>query len=159
MSRLAVALQTDLRLLIVPGNSEAGLPVNRREIVLQWHRAFEASDLDAVMVLYHDEAVLHQPGGPNIPFGGMFQGKSEIRKLYAAAWAAVRHEPVPEQELSIHVSDETVTMNWVKGIYMPDGRLARFPCVQIFTFAEHLIIDHRVEYDTLDFARQFELLP
>jgi ketosteroid isomerase-like protein len=40
-----------------------------------------------------------------------------------------------------------------KGLYRPDGEIVRLHCAQIFTFRGERIIEHRVEYDTLELRR------
>jgi hypothetical protein len=40
-----------------------------------------------------------------------------------------------------------------KGVPLPDGSLSLLHYTQILTFAGELIVDQRVEFDTLNFAR------
>jgi transcriptional regulator with XRE-family HTH domain len=155
LNRLAAALQTDVRRLIVPDAADAALHERRRNTILAWHDAFDAQDGERLLALYHEDAVLRLPGEPNVPFGGTFRGKQEIRAAHESAWHSVRHEPIRLDEIKLLVSDEGVTLTGDKGIYQPNGELVRFPCVQVFTFVDDLIAHHEVQFDTLDFARRF----
>src|SRR5262245_9501775 len=78
LARLANSLDTDIRLLIVPNDKEMARQVNRRDVVLQWHHAFDAHDIDTLLSLYHDDAVLRLPGSSSILFGGLSKGKEAI---------------------------------------------------------------------------------
>ena len=109
-----------------------------------------------LLSLYHEDAVLRLPGGPNIPFGGLYKGKAEIRQAHETAWETTNQEPIRVDEMEIHVSDEAVMLPPHKGVYLPNGELVRFPSLQIFAFAENLIIDHQVEFDTLDFVKRLQ---
>jgi transcriptional regulator with XRE-family HTH domain len=164
ISRLAHALQIELSRLIRPAPSETEHQIRLREHVMRWQQVWDAHDSDAVVALYHDKAVLHLPGGPNIPFGGTFRGKEEIRRGNEAAWSTCRTAPAHPSEFSLTIADDTVFLQGVKGVYLPNGELVRLWCLQVFTFEGDLIADHRVEYDTLKFAQllQFptgEVLP
>ncbi len=155
LTRLAYALQVRLEFLIAPGDAEPAMQVLRRDLILQWNRLWDAADMDGLLALYHDDAVLHLPGGPTVPFGGVYRGKPEIRRAHEIAWSSVRHEPLRIEELTILVSDEGVTIKGAKGVYLPNGDLVRFPSLQTFLFAGNLIIDHHVQFDTLEFAARF----
>jgi transcriptional regulator with XRE-family HTH domain len=154
LTRVARVLDTDVRLLILPNGSVPSHHEKLRNVVVTWSRAFDDCDMETLLALYHDDAVLRLPGGPNIPFGGMFQGKEEIRRAHELTWTSVRQVPISLEEMTILVSDEAVTLKAAKGCYTPSGELLRIPVMQIFTFSELLIIEHEVEYDTLDFSKR-----
>lgn len=156
LTRLAEALNTDLKALIVPGDVEPESQVSWRDIVLQWARAFDDHDAVRLLAVYHEEAVLRLPGSPDIPFGGVFRGKEEIRKAHEIVWTTVPQEPVRLDEIIILVSDEGVTLKGAKDVYTPTGEMIRVPVLQIFTFADQLIIEHHVEFDTLDFSKRMQ---
>jgi transcriptional regulator with XRE-family HTH domain len=155
LTRLAYTLNVRLESLIAPGDTEPTMQVQRRDLILRWNRLWDAADMDGLLALYHDDAVLHLPGGPAVPFGGVYRGKAEIRRAHEIAWSSVRHEPLRIEELTILVSDEGVTIKGAKGIYLPNGELVRFPSLQTFLFAGNLIIDHHIQFDTLEFASRF----
>ena len=153
LTRLAFALQTELIRIIRTGRSETEMQIGWRDAVIRWHRAWDANDIDALLATYHDDAVLHLPGGPNIPFGGTFRGKNEIRRAHEIAWSTCRTEPVPPEDFSLLASGNAIVLNGFKGVHLPNGEVVRLGCMQIFKFEGDLIIDHRVEYDTLKFAQ------
>jgi transcriptional regulator with XRE-family HTH domain len=157
LTRLAHALQSDLSRLIRPGRSNSDREVRRREHIMRWHRLWDAEDSDGLIALYHENAVLHLPGGPNIPFGGTFCGRHEIRQANETAWRTTRTAPARPGDFSLIVTDDSVILEGEKGVWLPSGELIRLGCVQIFTFEGDLIVDHRVEYDTLKFAQLLQL--
>jgi transcriptional regulator with XRE-family HTH domain len=159
LGRLAVALGANPSQFIGPGEAAAGLQDRRRDVVHHWLRAWDARDGGTLEALYHDDATMRLPGGPTIPFGGIYRGKAEIRRAHEIAWSTCRTEPIREGDLTFLVSEDVVLMQGVKGVYLPDGTIARLRCVHIYTFAGDLIIDHRADYDTLEFVSLLELPP
>jgi transcriptional regulator with XRE-family HTH domain len=152
LSRLAAVLDVSLDRL-VSGGSETPTDRARRESVQRWHRAWDAHDVDAILALYHDEAVLHLPGEPDIPFAGVHRGKEAIRRCHETAWANFRTEPVPPGDFSVLVCEDTVVLWGSKGVSGPDGTVVKLSSIQVFTFEGDRIIEHRVEFDTLRFSR------
>jgi hypothetical protein len=59
------------------------------------------------------------------------------------------------------VSDDTVVLSGKKGLRLPDGRTVKLWFHQIFKFHEdsELVIDQRIECDTLKFARLMQFAP
>jgi hypothetical protein len=126
---------------------------------MRWQRLWDDHDGSALAELYHECATLQLPGAPNIPFGGIFHGRDEIRRANEIAWAscfAVRTEPDDSSLLAI---DNTVILQDMKDVYLPNGELVRLSSLQVFTFEGQLIVEHRVEYDTLKFAQFLHFLP
>ncbi|MGC3967400.1 MAG: nuclear transport factor 2 family protein [Pirellulales bacterium] len=155
LTRLAYALNVDLRELVRPDLDDDGWDVRGRDLILKWNRLWEAHDLEGVLALYHDDAVFSIPGAENLPFSGSHRGKEQLRKLHVDTWATMRYEPIRAEELEIFVSKDAVTMQGAKGVYLPSGELVYVPTVHVFLFKDDLIIDHSVAYDTLKFAKQF----
>jgi transcriptional regulator with XRE-family HTH domain len=153
ITKLCVVLQTDLRQIIRPSRSARELEIRRRDVVIHWQRALDGRDLDALMRCYRDDAVLHLPGSPQIPFGGTFTGHKELRLATQIYWNSCPTEPLDEKDFSILMSNETAVVQGHIGVLSVDGRLRRLHYAQILTFAGELIVDHRVEFDTLNFAR------
>jgi transcriptional regulator with XRE-family HTH domain len=154
--RLALALDTNVHNVIQGAQSDNSQMV-RRKVVEQWQRAWEAQDIAGLMAFYHDQCVMHLPGAPNIPFGGSFRGKEQIARANQSAWSTCRTEPLRPGEYSFVVSDDTVLMHGMMGLYLPNGEPVRLWCMQTFTFEGDLIAEHRVEYDTLRFSKLMQL--
>jgi ketosteroid isomerase-like protein len=153
LGRLARALETVTGRLVRPDLAETATQTRHRQVVAAWIAAWDARDADGVLAAYHEEATLRLPGGPTIPFHGSFHGKDQIRRANDIAWTACRTDPVSPHEVAIHVADDVVVVEGPKGFRRPDGEVVRLWCVHIFTFREGRVIDHRVEYDTLEFVR------
>jgi transcriptional regulator with XRE-family HTH domain len=155
LQRLAKALEAELATLVEPTEDAGSRQEKWRQLVLDWQRLFDEHDIEGLMALYHNDAVLSLPGGENIPFGGIYRGKAEVRKAHEIAWQQTRQQPIELADVTILVSDAGVTLSGAKGVYLPDGRLVRFPSLQMFTFADDLIREHQVQFDTLEFFKHF----
>ena len=159
LSRLAYALETELKRVIQPGRSEAELQIRRRDVILAWYRAWDAQDNETVLGLYHDRAVLRLPGSPSIPSAGTFQGKDQIRQANELFWSLCRTDPIPAKAFSLIASDNKVVLQDTKGVNRPSGELVRFDCVHVMTFEDDLILEHVVHYDTLQFTQMLGVPP
>ncbi|OJW16280.1 MAG: hypothetical protein BGO49_19025 [Planctomycetales bacterium 71-10] len=156
VDRLAVALETAMGRLVRREAPDAGCQA-RRDAVLRWLAAWDARDMDGILAIYHERATFHLPGGPVIPFHGIFRGHDEIRVGYETAWGTCRTAVTEPEEVMIHAFGDKVILEGPCGVYLPSGEVVRLWCVQIYTFDGDRVIDHRVEYDTLEFARVMEL--
>src|SRR6476659_113539 len=80
IARLAAALDCDVSELVL-----SDVPSRQRDtwrqVVVDWQRLFDEHDGEGMAALYHEEAVLVLPGDPNVPFGGTFRGRAEIRQV------------------------------------------------------------------------------
>jgi transcriptional regulator with XRE-family HTH domain len=159
ITKLCLVLQTELRHLIRPTRSARELEIRRRDIVINWQRALDARELDGLLSCYHDDAVLHLPGAPQIPFGGTFRGHEEIRRATQVFWQCCQGDLLDEMNYSILVSNGTAVVQGHKGVSLPDGSMSRMHYIQILRFAGEVIVDHRVEFDTLNFVRLHEFAP
>ncbi|RIK72624.1 MAG: hypothetical protein DCC67_18995 [Planctomycetota bacterium] len=158
--KLSSVLQTEMRQLIVRPRrgSRGSVEISRRNVVLDWLRAFNDHDADRLMRCYHAEATVHLPGAPHIPFGGVFRGGSNIRRAAQAAWPYCRREAASQQRYAILTSGDTVVVEGRKHLRKPDGGVWRLHFTHVFRFSGELIIEQQVEYDTLRFA-QLALFP
>lgn len=153
MGLLAVALGTVATRLVRPRPLEGGYRDRRRAEVRRWLRAWDAHDREAVLAIYHDEATLRLPGGPDIPFHGTFRGRDEIGRAHETAWDSCRTEPCRWESMAVHVADDAVILEGPRGVHMPNGEIVSLRYVQFFTFEGDRVIDHRVDCDTLEFIR------
>jgi transcriptional regulator with XRE-family HTH domain len=161
ITRISFSLDVDVRSLIVMTRVRLELELRRRDAVRHWLRGWEKQDTEALISLYHDDAVLHLPGAPEIPFGGEHRGKVAIRRAHEMACSVCPLEPMYEKEFSLLAGDDTIVLSGDKSLRLGDGLAAELWIHQIFTFRADspLVYDHRVEYDTLAFARIMQLLP
>jgi transcriptional regulator with XRE-family HTH domain len=153
ITKLCFVLQTELGHLIRPTRSARELEIRRRDVVINWQRAFNNRDLISLMRSYRDDAVLHLPGAPEIPFGGTFRTHQEIRRATQVYWKSCPTELLDDKDYSILVSYDTAVVQGHKGLQLPDGSISLMHYTQLVTFVGELIVDHRIEYDTLNLAR------
>jgi transcriptional regulator with XRE-family HTH domain len=159
LTRISFSLDVDVRSLLVMTRSRLELELHRRDAVRRWHRGWEAHDIEELLSVYHEDAVLHMPGAPDIPCAGEHHGRKAIREMQEIAWNTCVTEPMSGGDFRLVTSDNTVILSGRVGIHLPDGLTVQLWCVQIFTFHDgsELVVDHRVEYDTLRFARLMRL--
>ena len=152
LARLAVALEVAVHQVIRGGDPETEAQLARQAAVRRWVAAWDAQDMERLLATYHEDAVLHLPGGSQIAFGGEHRGRDAIRRAHEVAWSTCRTVPQRPEDFSLIVSADTVVLQGSKGICLPGGEVLRLWAVQIFAFEGELIAEHRVEYDTLRFA-------
>ena len=157
LSRVAQVLGADVRSLLRAANGESDQASARRRAVERYEAAWEARDMEAILALYHEHAVLYLPGGPHIPFSGPFRGKVQIRQANELAWASAQTVPASPQEHSIIVSGDTVVLHARPGVRLPNGDVVWLTHTHIFTFEGKLIVEQRVDYDTLAFIQALGL--
>jgi transcriptional regulator with XRE-family HTH domain len=152
LSRLANALDVRVEQLVRDAEPDGR---RAKQVVERWLAAWDAQDIELLMSTYHNDATLHLPGASHISFGGVFRGKSQIREANETAWATCRTVPYRSADISLLVSESTVFLQGMKGVYLPDGEVVSLWCVQSFRIEGDGIIEHRVEYDTLKFVELF----
>ncbi len=157
LAQLAVALGIEVHGVVRGTHPESDTQAARRKAVERWQAAWDARDIEAIMTLFHDRAELHLPGGPQIPFGGTHRGKEEIRRAIELAWATAQTVPQKPEEYSLIVSDDTVVMHGRRGLQVPGGEAVWLSNIHVFAFEDGLIVEQRVEYDTLGFSRALGL--
>jgi transcriptional regulator with XRE-family HTH domain len=159
ITKLCFVLQTDLLHLIRPSRSAQELEIRRRDVVIHWQRAFNGRDLHGVSECYHDEAVLHLPGAPLISFGGVFRGHKEIQQATQRYWKRCHPDLLDERDFAILLCGETAILQGHKAVQSANGDFNPMHYTQTLIFTGELIVEHRVEFDTLHFARLLGFLP
>jgi transcriptional regulator with XRE-family HTH domain len=161
LTRISFALNVDVSKLTIATRLPLELELRRREAVERWRHAWDVRDMEALLSIYDDNAVLHLPGAPDIPFAGEHRGRETLRRVHEICWSTCATEPTLDGDFSLLVSDNMVILREKKGFRLPDGHTEKLWCLQIFTFLPdtELVVDQRVEYDTLNFARLFQLPP
>lgn len=149
LSSLSRALGVDLKTVVSDVSAEAEIKRIRMQVVERWIAAWDARDLEALLALHHDDAVMLLPGEPGIPFGGRFAGKQAIRAAHERAWQTLATQPVQPGDYQLVAGDDTVVMHGTKHVECPDGRFEPLSSAHIYRFIGDQIIELRVEYDTL----------
>jgi transcriptional regulator with XRE-family HTH domain len=157
LARLALALGVNVQSLVRRAEDVSAAQAARRRVVERWQAAWDARDIDAIMALFHEHAELHLPGGPQIPFSGVHRGKESIRRANELAWATAQTVPQQPEDYSLIVSGDSVVLHGRRGVQLPDGNAQWLTNIHIFTFDGDLIIEQRVDYDTLGFSQALGL--
>jgi hypothetical protein len=136
ISRISLSLVVDVGYLLITTCPPLELEVRRRDAVRRWHHAWDTRDMERLLSVYHDDAVLRLPGAPDIPFAGEHRGKEAVRRANHIAWMSCETEPTCKAEFSLVVSDNTAVLSDKKGVRLPDRRTLKLWCLQIFTFLQ-----------------------
>lgn len=159
LGRIAEALAVDINSVLRRTTEESTAHTARRSVVERWQAAWDARDIDAIMALFHDRAELHLPGGPQIPFSGVYRGKEAIRRANELAWATAQTVPQQPADYSLIVSGDSVVLHGRRGLRLPNGEAVWLTNIHIFTFDGDLIVEQRVDYDTLGYSQALGLHP
>ena len=159
LARLALALGVNVQSLVRRAEDVSAAQAARRRVVERWQAGWDARDIDAIMALYHDHAELHLPGGPQIPFSGIHRGIREIHRAIELAWATAQTVPQKSEDSTLIVSGDSVVLHGRRGLRLPDGGTQWLSNIHIFTFNDGLILEQRVDYDTLGFSQALGLPP
>ena len=98
--------------------------------------AFNAHDLDRIMAMFAENAVLEMPRGPD-PWGKRFVGKAAVREGLATRFAGL---PDVHYGDDTHlVSGDTGISKWTVTGTMADGRRVRANGCDFYTFRGGLV--------------------
>lgn len=157
LAQLAHALEVGVQSFVHETADDSTTQAARREVVERWQAAWDARDCDAITALYHDRAELHLPGGPQIPFSGVHRGRTEIRQAIELAWATAQTVPQQPVDYSLIVTGDSVVLHGRRGLRSPGGGAVWLSNIHVFTFEGELILEQRVDYDTLGFSQALGL--
>lgn len=107
-----------------------------KEILLKWIDAFNSADLEAISDLYTENAINHQVANDPVV------GKSAIKKMFAAEFAAAEMTCIPE---NIFVDGEWAILEWKD----PNGLRG----CGFFQIQNNKIVFQRGYWDKLSFLR------
>ena len=140
LNELARVLGVRLPALMAEPKAAIDIQQLRVRAVESWISAWNRHDLDALMMLYHNDAVMSLPGGAGVPSGGRFEGKAAIRRVQEQAWQTSAPFPLNWRDTILTtISDMIVLLN-TRSIQLPDGDEGFVSTARIYRFVDHLII-------------------
>jgi ketosteroid isomerase-like protein/DNA-binding XRE family transcriptional regulator len=152
LSRIAEGLDTVLSSIVRHANGTLDQVQRNIQQVHRWRRAFNARDVEGVLAIYHDEAVLIYPEGS--PGGGVFRGKAAIRRQAEIAFECFETKPITPKMMQAHAVDNVV---FVRGktscTVRATGVTFTLQVVHEFQFDNGLVIQHTGLFDTLSMAK------
>jgi steroid delta-isomerase-like uncharacterized protein len=122
-----------------------------KEVLLAWHAAFVARDVDALCELYADEAVNHQVAEEPL------KGKEAIRRSFEGFFAAFPDEKT--EILNLFESGDWAIWEWRGGPInpRPDSDQRPFHGCGFFQIRDGKIVFQRGYWDKLMFLRVHNL--
>lgn len=119
-------------------------------VIKQLAAAFNERNVDGVMKLCHEDIVMHAPGSPDLPFGGVFRGRNEVRRMHEIAFAAAATEQLtPDNVTYIAVEDYVIARGTAAVKRMDDDREQKFTFTHMIRIENDKIIEFTAGYDSL----------
>ncbi len=147
--RLAAVLGVNVRdLAAAPTKSDVAAGV---AIVQAWTAAFNSRDPQAVAKVYDDNGVIIVMASPNIPGGGTFTGKEEIRRWAQESFNAFDVEKMGPDNQRIDTLGDVVFLRTARDLRVTScatGQIAYAGAANEMRFADGKILEHRIYADT-----------
>lgn len=122
-----------------------------RHVYQRWHETILARDLDGLLALYADDAVLETPlilaTFPERA-RGVLQGKSEIRPFFEAGFRKLKNDLARWYRTGVFFSNGR-QLTWEYPRETPDGD--QIDLVEVMDIASGLIASHRVYWGWVGF--------
>jgi steroid Delta-isomerase len=122
-----------------------------RHIYERWHEAVVGRDLDALMALYAEDAILETPlilATLTDRTQGLLEGKSEIRSFFSAGLRKLGHELNRWHRTGLFFSDGR-QLTWEYPRRTPEGD--QVDLVEVMDVENGLIAHHRVYWGWVGF--------
>ncbi|HVB04288.1 MAG TPA: nuclear transport factor 2 family protein [Chitinophagaceae bacterium] len=127
---------------------------NNLQIIQQMYQSFASGNKEALMNFFDPSVVWLEPGAPDIPFAGSFEGLSGIGKMFALEAQYIKVTSfIPQSFCSS--GDMVVVMGKDSVNVIPTGKTYSTDWVQAFTLSNGKIIRIQVYMDTHAIAQAF----
>jgi ketosteroid isomerase-like protein len=114
-------------------------------MVRRLNDAIQDKDVDAVVSMYAEDAILVVPEGT-------FEGRKEIRRYWE--WQIGMADELEGTETEIMAQGDKAAAEHVYSVRMVDGGIWRAPISCLYEFKDERIRRHRMSYDRLSIAEQ-----
>jgi transcriptional regulator with XRE-family HTH domain len=140
VAAIATALGCEFRDLIAPSEVSADQCSIHLDVVLRWHEAMLAADIDTLMPLHTEDTLLELPGAEGLPAAGTFNGRESLRAHLSEYFHVFRVRSVRDDDFLVHAVDEYVFLRTTATIeYLPAGNSYTARHVNEFEFRDGLI--------------------
>jgi ketosteroid isomerase-like protein len=121
---------------------------NAKKIYEAWNIAWSNNDIDALLALYADDAIIESPLIPYLlgKEQGVCEGKEEFRKLLGIA---ANRKPTNRKYYRKNYFTDGKTLMWEYPRVSPDGEQMDF--MEVMELKDGLITNHRVYWGWLGF--------
>ncbi|MEM2147837.1 MAG: nuclear transport factor 2 family protein [Candidatus Bathyarchaeia archaeon] len=116
-----------------------------KEVVRSLNKAIEKKDVETVVSLYAEKAILIAPEGT-------FEGGEEIRRYWM--WQGESVLTVKSTETEMIVQGNKLTAEHIIAVTMKNGAKWQVPIACMYAFADGKIKLHKMSYDRLSVAKQ-----
>jgi len=125
---------------IWPQASHAASPQTPEQVVRAMFEAFNTHDVDALVALYSDDAVLNGP-----EYCQPKTGKAAVRDVYSALFQTI--PDVHDTIKTLVVTDDTVALEFVATGHIEDFAI-QLPIAAFLTVKDGLIVSDTAYFDT-----------
>ena len=110
-----------------------------RSTLKQLCGAFNAHDLDRIMMLFAEDCVLEMPRGSQ-PWGSRFQGKASVRQALATRFEGLPDVHYGNDEHFVDANANTGISKWTLTGTTPDGTREEVHGCDFYTFRDGKVI-------------------
>ncbi len=149
LQRIAEALSVNLS--SVSQQAEQALQQSRRQIrsIRAWQRAFDRGDVDGMLKLYRDDAVLRFPWSHKTTGGGAYRGKDALRRLIKTLFACLDPTTEAQQKLRLHAVDDCVFLRGqLRAKVRVTGHILASEVFHEFRMRQEKIVEQTALFDT-----------
>jgi transcriptional regulator with XRE-family HTH domain len=143
LKRIASALKVHASDLARPEEQSEG--DHAAVAIQQWEDAFFTTDVDRLVALYREDAVMRLPSSPTI------EGIQAIRAAFETAFGSYRFERVTKSNLNVVGDRVFLESGKVRMASRSDGSSTEAIAVHIFVVESAVITEHVGFYDALQF--------
>jgi transcriptional regulator with XRE-family HTH domain len=140
VAAITTALGCEYRELSDPSGILTDKSALHLDIVLNWHEAILAADINALRRLYTEDSILDVPGAEGLPIAGDIHGRDALRAQLFEFFQLFRVTSVRDDDFLVHAVDEYVFLRTTATIeYLPAGKSFTARHLNEFEFREGLI--------------------
>jgi transcriptional regulator with XRE-family HTH domain len=156
LQRIALALSVELSYIAVTSSDSDRQARRRIRVVQQWIEAFNRQDVESMLIIYHDDAELSFPFGGEMPGGGTFKGKQQLRRQAEKSFACFQTDPFTEQSVRIHCAGDFVFLRGsVTVTVKATGASFTAELMHEFQFNDDKVTRHTGLFDTASMFKAF----
>ena len=156
LQRIAMALTVELSYIAVTSSDSNRQAPRRIRIIEKWIEAFNDQDVDGMVAVYHDDALLTFPTGGEMPGGGTYKGKEQLRRQAEESFACFKTEPFTSQSFRIHSAGDFVFLRGSAAVTVKaTGASFTAELLHEFEFNDDKVTRHTGLFDTASMLKAF----
>ncbi|MGD9637205.1 MAG: nuclear transport factor 2 family protein [Pirellulales bacterium] len=154
VKRIADVVELPLRAIIVEEEISQRVAERNAQLFHDWQAASNRRDVEAMLELYQDDAVVVIPGANDLPGGGEHRGKEAIgRQWHEAFEAFLTEELTPDRYKLDAVGDYVFARGTATAVVRATGQSFTGMAIHELQIQDGKILRHTIVVDTTDMRR------